>query len=126
MIARQPVGQLWLAGVFHGLMMAGLFVLYIVVRCWIQPNLGPVLPKEDRDLPWPEKIALLRAGLLPVLIFFSLTGLLLRGYPNPPQSSAGGDLTATMPAIYQRRMPMVVLEETLVKEYEKATSRERT
>src|SRR3546814_8934067 len=65
MIARQPVGQLWLAGVFPGLMMAGLFILYIVVRCWIQPNLGPVLPKEDRDLPWPEKIALLRAGLLP-------------------------------------------------------------
>src|SRR3546814_4837057 len=42
MIARQPVGQLWLAGVFPGLMMAALFVIYLVVRCWIQPSLGPV------------------------------------------------------------------------------------
>ena len=33
MIARQPVGQLWLAGVLPGLMMAGLFVVYIVIRC---------------------------------------------------------------------------------------------
>ena len=33
MIARQPVGQLWLAGIFPGLMMAGLFVLYITLRC---------------------------------------------------------------------------------------------
>ena len=41
MIARQPVGQLWLAGVVPGLMMAGLFVLYIVLRCWLQPRLGP-------------------------------------------------------------------------------------
>ena len=48
MIARQPVGQLWLAGVFPGLMMAALFILYIVVRCKFQPHLGPVLPKEDR------------------------------------------------------------------------------
>src|SRR3546814_10038843 len=91
MIARQPVGQLWLAGVFPGLMMAGLFILYIVVRCWIQPNLGPVLQKEDRDLPWPEKIALLRAGLLPLLIFFSMTGLFLLGYTNLTESSARSD-----------------------------------
>src|SRR3546814_279445 len=115
MIARQPVGQLWLAGVFPGLMMAGLFILYIVVRCWIQPNLGPVLPKEDRDLPWPEKIALLRAGLLPLLIFFSMTGLFLLGYTNLTESSAVGALTSTLAAIYKRRLTMRVLEETLRK-----------
>ena len=37
MIARQPVGQLWLAGVIPGLMMAGLFILYIYIRCKLQP-----------------------------------------------------------------------------------------
>jgi len=40
MIARQPVGQLWLAGVFPGLMMAGLFVAYIAIRCRLQPQLA--------------------------------------------------------------------------------------
>ena len=52
MIARQPVGKLWLAGAVPGLMMAALFILYIVIRCRVQPNLGPVLPKADRDMPW--------------------------------------------------------------------------
>ena len=47
MIARQPVGQLWLAGVFPGLMMAALFVIYIAVRCKLNPALGPVMSKED-------------------------------------------------------------------------------
>src|SRR5690606_30253109 len=87
-IARPPVGQLWLAGVFPGLMMAGLFVVYIVVRCWLQPSLGPAMPKEDRDIPWREKLALLRAGLLPLAIFFSMTGLFLMGYTNLTESSA--------------------------------------
>jgi len=115
MIARQPVGQLWLAGVFPGLMMAGLFILYIVVRCWFQPQLGPVLPKEDRDLPWVEKLALLRAGLLPLFIFFSMTGLFLLGYTNLTESSAVGALAATLAAIWKRRLTMKVMEETLRK-----------
>ena len=64
MIARQPVGRLWLAGILPGLMMAGMFILYIVIRCRINPALGPVLPKEDRDIPMSEKLKLLSAGLL--------------------------------------------------------------
>ena len=71
MIARQPVGQLWLAGVFPGLMMATLFVFYIWLRCRISPALGPVLPKAERDVARAEKFRLLRAGLLPL---FNLRG----------------------------------------------------
>jgi len=115
MIARQPVGQLWLAGVFPGLMMAGLFILYIVIRCQLQPHLGPVLPKADRDLPLREKLALLRAGLLPLFIFFSMTGLFLLGYTNLTESSAVGAFAATLAAIYKRRLTLKVLEETLRK-----------
>ena len=40
MIARQPVGQLWLAGVIPGLMMAALFIVYIAIRCRINPSWG--------------------------------------------------------------------------------------
>lgn len=115
MIARQPVGQLWLAGVFPGLMMAGLFIVYIVVRCWIQPSLGPVMPKEERDLPWLEKLALLRAGLVPLCIFFSMTGLFLLGYTNLTESSAVGALASTLAAAYKRRLTLRVIEETLRK-----------
>ena len=49
MIARQPVGQLWLAGVFPGLLMAALFIGYIWLRCKITPSLGPVLSPEELD-----------------------------------------------------------------------------
>ena len=64
MIARQPVGQLWLAGVIPGLMMAAMFILYIAIRCWKNPDLGPALDVKERDLPMAEKLRLLRAGLL--------------------------------------------------------------
>jgi len=115
MIARQPVSQLWLAGVIPGLMMAGLFVLYIVVRCKLQPSLGPALPAEERNVSWGEKLRLLRAGILPLLIFFSMTGLFLMGFTNLTESSAVGATAATISALVKHRLTWQVMEDTIRK-----------
>ncbi len=115
MIARQPVGKLWLAGAIPGLMMAGLFVIYIAGRCWIQPHLGPVLPKEERTASLGEKFKLLRAGILPFLIFFSMTGLFFMGYTSLVESSAVGAVGATLAALLRRRLTFKVLETTVRK-----------
>ncbi len=48
LIAHQPVGQLWLAGIIPGLMMAAMFVIYIYVRCRITPSLGAPMSPEER------------------------------------------------------------------------------
>ena len=115
MIARQPVGQLWLAGAVPGLMMAGLFVIYIAVRCKIQPHLGPPLPKEERDVGWGEKIRLLRAGIMPLAIFFFMTGLFLMGVTSLVESSAVGATAATAAALIKGRLTRHVIEETIRK-----------
>jgi tripartite ATP-independent transporter DctM subunit len=115
MIARQPVGQLWLAGVLPGLMMAGLFIAYIAIRCKIQPELGPVLPPEERQVSLGEKLRLLRAGILPFFIFFCMTGLFLLGYTNLTESSAVGATAATLAALFKGRMTHQVMEATVRK-----------
>jgi tripartite ATP-independent transporter DctM subunit len=115
MIARQPVGQLWLAGVVPGLMMASLFVLYILVRCRLQPELGPALPPEERQVSWAKKFRLLRAGILPLLIFFSMTGLFLMGVTSLVESSAVGATAATIAAIIKKRLSRQVMEEVIRK-----------
>jgi len=115
MIARQPVGQLWLAGVLPGLMMASLFIIYIVIRCKAQPTLGPVLPKEERQVSWGEKFRLLRAGILPLLIFFSMTGLFLMGVTSLVESSAVGAVAATVAALIKKRLNGKVMEEVIRK-----------
>ncbi len=115
MIARQPVGQLWLAGVFPGLLMATLFIAYIAIRCMIQPELGPPLPPEERQMSWGEKLRLLRAGILPLFIFFSMTGLFLMGVTNLTESSAVGATAATLAALVKGRLNRHVIEETIRK-----------
>lgn len=115
MIARQPVGQLWLAGAVPGLMMAALFILYITVRCRLQPQLGPPLPAEERDVSPAEKLRLLSNGILPLAIFFAMTGLFVMGVTSLVESSAVGALATTIAAIVKRRLDGRVLEEVLRK-----------
>ncbi|MDA9177983.1 TRAP transporter large permease subunit [Candidatus Pelagibacter sp.] len=115
MIARQPVSKLWLAGLLPGLLMATLFIIYIYVRCRLQPELGPVLSKEERNIPFKEKIKLLSAGIIPFVIFMSMTGLFLMGIASLVECSAVGALLATLASIYKKRLTRKVLDTTLRK-----------
>lgn len=112
MIARQPVGQLWLAGVLPGLMMATLFVIYIYVRCRLQPHLGPALSENERDIPMAEKLRLLRAGLLPFGIFAVMMVPFVNGWTSLVESSAIGAIAAFAAAILKGRMTRKVFEDS--------------
>ena len=113
MIARQPVGQLWLAGVIPGLMMAALFISYIAIRCKANPKLGPALSKEERNVEWPEKLRLLRAGLLPLVIFFVMMVPFVNGWTSLVESSALGAVAAFMAAVLKGRMTRNVFENSV-------------
>jgi tripartite ATP-independent transporter DctM subunit len=115
MIARQPVSKLWMAGILPGLLMASLFLIYIYVRCKLQPELGPPIKKEERNVTAAEKIDLFKAGIIPFLIFFFMTGLFLMGIASLVECSAVGAFLATLAAIYKRRFNKQVLENTLKK-----------
>ncbi len=113
MIARQPVLQLWLAGVVPGLIMATLFAIYIYVRCRRHPELGPPLPEEElAEVTWGEKIRLLRAGIIPFLIFGTMMGLFLSGVTSLVESSAVGATGAIIAAALKRRLTFRVIEDT--------------
>ena len=114
MIARQPVGQLWLAGVVPGLMMAALFIIYIAIRCRLNPSLGPVMSAEERaQVSWGEKIRLLAAGLLPLGIFAVMMVPFVNGWTSLVESSALGAIAAFMAAVLKRRMTWQIFETSI-------------
>jgi tripartite ATP-independent transporter DctM subunit len=111
MIARQPVGQLWLAGAIPGLMMAVLFVVYIAIRCRLNPKLGPTLSlKERAEISRAEKMRLLVAGLLPLAIFAVMMVPFVNGWTSLVESSAIGAMAAFVAAVLKGRMTWKVFE----------------
>jgi len=115
MIARQPVSQLWFAGIFPGLLMAALFILYIVIRAKLNPKLAPPVPAEELNMPFGEKLALAKAGIIPFAIFFFMTGLFVFGYTSLVESSAVGATCATLAAWLKGRFSWRLVRETSMK-----------
>ncbi|MFB2551889.1 TRAP transporter large permease [Ensifer soli] len=115
MIARQPVSKLWFAGVFPGLLMAALFILYIYVRAKLNPKLTPKLSEEELAMPMREKLALLRAGIIPFAIFFFMTGLFVMGWVSLVESSAVGATAATLAAVAKGRFTWKVIRDSSMK-----------
>lgn len=112
MIARQPVSKLWFAGLVPGLIMAALFILYVVVRARMNPKLAPIVEEAELNMPLREKLALARAGIIPFAIFFFMTGLFVFGYTSLVESSAVGAASATLAAIVKRRFTWRLIRQT--------------
>ncbi len=113
MIARQPVSLLWLAGVLPGLTMAGLFIVYIWLRCKLNPELGPVLSPEERaQIPRSEKLRLLSAGVLPLAIFLVMMVPFVTGYTSLVEASVVGALASVVAAVIKGRFTRKVFEVT--------------
>jgi tripartite ATP-independent transporter DctM subunit len=111
MIARAPVSELWLAGILPGLLMAGLFILYIVVRTALNPALGPAMSVQERaDVTLGEKFASLRAGALPFLIFFAMMLPFVQGWTSLVESSVIGVATTVVAAALKGRFTLAVLD----------------
>ncbi len=111
MIARQPVGKLWLAGIMPGLMMAAMFIVYIWWRCRLNPALGPAIAEDElAGISKAEKRKLLWAGALPLGIFLVMMVPFVTGYTRLVESSVIGALAAFSAAVIKGRMSWAVFE----------------
>ena len=113
MIARQPVLQLWLAGIGPFILMAIVFTLYIYIRCRMQPELAPILPAEERaNITTRQKLVLLREGLLPFGLFAAIMGLFFSGTTSLVETSMVGALLSLLAAWFSGKLSREVLEVT--------------
>jgi len=111
LIARQPVSQLWLAGIGPGLLMAALFIIYILIRTKLNPDLAPPLPAEERAaITRAEKLRLLRAGILPLVIFAVMMVPFVKGWASLTEASVIGALASVIAAVLKRRFTRQVFE----------------
>ncbi len=95
--AGLSVGKLLMAAVFPGILLAGLYIVYILIRCWLRPQDGPGLPKEERGMPLGEKLKMTFTALLPpLLLIFSVMGTILLGWAAPTEAAALGAAGAVL------------------------------
>ena len=108
--AEVPVTDLFLAGVLPGLLTAVVYTAMIVIRCSINPHLGP---RGTRDFTAGERrAATIDAWPLPVL-FIGIFGGLYSGIATSTEAAAGSAMLALVIALLRREMTWAVLRESL-------------
>lgn len=110
LFAEQSVGRMFMGGVFPGILLSSLFIIYIAIRCLIQKKMGPSIPPEERST-FREKIASLRAVILPLLIVVMVLGSIYLGVATPTEAAAMGAIGALISAIVYRRFSWQLLRE---------------
>ena len=105
------IGGLFAGGILPGLLLAALFIIYIGVRCYFQPNLGPPLPIEER-VSWREKLISLRAVLLPLMIIVMVLGSIYAGICTATEASALGCVGAIISAVVYRKLNWTLIKES--------------
>ncbi|MBB4266477.1 TRAP transporter large permease [Roseospira visakhapatnamensis] len=104
-VAQESVGELYAGSVMPGLLLSGFYVLYVTIRCWLNPDLGPALPESER-VSWSEKLRLLRKMLAPILLIATVLGVIFTGLATPVEAAGVGSLGAILVAAIHRRLTL--------------------
>lgn len=97
------IGGLFAGGISAGLLLATLYILYIVVRGLLDPDFAPALAPEER-VSWKEKIISLRSVFFPAMLILLVLGTILLGVASPTEAAAFGAAGAIIIGLVNRRL----------------------
>ncbi|MGK9237136.1 TRAP transporter large permease subunit [Inquilinus limosus] len=106
--------QLYAGAFFPGLMLAGLYVAYVVIRAWLNPALAPPLPREMTDVPFVQVVRELVTSFLPLAVLVvAVLGAIVFGLATPSEAAAIGALGALILAVAYRDFSVAKLTEAV-------------
>jgi tripartite ATP-independent transporter DctM subunit len=112
-VAQQSMGELLVGAVFLGFLLSGMYIVYITVRCYINPSLGPALPPEER-VDFKEKLRLLKNTVAPLLLILLVLGIIFVGIATPVEAAGIGTFGALFASALNRRLNWPAIEEAAI------------
>ena len=116
--ASVSIGDLFKAAFVPGVMMGCLYIGYILIRCRLDPSLGPPAPAEERNIPLAQKLAMLKGLVLPLLIIFWVLGSIYFGIAAVTEAAGVGVVGAIVSAAIRGELNWKMMRESLVQTME--------
>ena len=112
-VAEQSVGELFIGAVIPGLMLSGLYILYVTVRSYINPRLGPPIPMEER-ISTREKVRAMGNMSAPIALIIVVLGVIFTGVATPVEAAGIGTFGAFIVAAIHRKLDWYTISEACI------------
>jgi len=112
-VTQVSIGKMFAGGLIPGLIMSGLFIVYIVTRCYFQPEMGPTMSIEESGGSRNKLIAI-RDAILAFLLIFMVLGSILFGIATPTEAAAVGAVGAALIALVYGKLTLGVIKEASI------------
>ncbi len=99
--AGVSVGDLFTASLLPGLLLAAIYIAYILIRCYLNPAMGPIPNEAELSMPLSERLKMLRSVALPLFVAFSVLGSIYLGLASVTEA-AGMGVAGTLIAVALR------------------------
>ncbi|CUJ98799.1 Neu5Ac permease [Ruegeria denitrificans] len=109
-VAEQSVGELFIGAVIPGLLLSGMYIFYVSVRCFLNPALGPAIPVEER-VSNPEKLRLVGKMAAPITLVVVVLGIIFSGVATPVEAAGIGTFGAFIVAAIHRKLDWPTIRE---------------
>ncbi len=111
--AGVSVVKLYAAAFVPGVMLAGMYMLYVIIRAWLDPSLAPRLPESERKVPLGKVIWELSTAFFPLaFLILGVLGAIMFGFATPQEAAAVGALGAIFLALLYRTFSFEKLKES--------------
>jgi tripartite ATP-independent transporter DctM subunit len=112
LVANESIGQLYAGSFLPGFLLAGLYIVYITIRCWINPKMGPSVPREER-ISFTAKVKMLRGIVVPAILVALVLGAMFAGIASPTEAAGVGAAGSLIIVVAQRKFSWRKLWESL-------------
>ena len=109
------VGNLFAAAIMPGLLLSGMYLLYVGIRCYLNPKVGPPIPMEDRTATLSQKISMTMKSFVPPFgLILAVMGTILAGIATPTEAAALGCIGAMFLALVTRKLNWEVITQASI------------
>lgn len=108
LVANESIGQLYAGSFLPGFLLSGLYIAYITIRCWIRPEMGPPVPKEER-ISFIQKLKITKGIVVPMILVVLVLGIMFAGIASPTEAAGVGASGSMLIVILQRKFSWVKL-----------------
>jgi len=113
--ASISVGKLFMSAFPAGFVLSGLYIAYLAIRCFIQRDVAPPIPPEERAVPLSKKLIMIPTSLLPPLVLIlAVLGTIFFGVASPTEAAGVGALASILLAAGYRRLTLPVLKDVVL------------